>query len=88
MFFGKRTPQVFGEAFLKAATSSRVWDGAWVWSEPSVPSRRVIPPFKGWVASCLTQQVGLWVFPSPSGLLQKAAAGQRLPSDLHNCTVS
>lgn len=32
-------------------------------------------------------QLGLWASPSPSGLLQKAAAGQRLPTDLHNCTV-
>lgn len=34
------------------------------------------------------QQLGFWASPSPSRLpLQKAVVGQRLPTDLHNCTV-
>lgn len=77
------------ESFPGAATRSPMWAGAgsglsFLWAQHVGDLFPLLQA--GWLPSC-TQQLGLWASPSPSGLLQKAAAGQRLPTDLHNCTV-
>lgn len=80
------------ESFLRAVAGSPLWGGAGSGQFSVGPAHEgFISPFAAWMAPFLFPAAWapclLWASPSPSGLLQKATAGQRLPTDLHNCTV-
>lgn len=82
---GIRHPQVLRTVPQSSYQLSCVWGGAWLLWAQSLEG--FISPFVGWVLPPGTQLLGLWASPSPTGLLWKTAIGQRLPTDLHNCTV-
>lgn len=97
--YWKKASQVVNIIPQSSYQLSCVWDGAWLWSESPLWGGGLsgtslglgcggIFPFlqAGWLL-CIWQ-LELWASPFPSRLpLQKAVVGQRLPTDLHNCTV-
>lgn len=84
-FSGIRHPQVLRIIPQSSYQFSCVWGGVWLLWAQSLEG--FISPFMGWVAPSWHPAAWALGISIPHWTLWKTAIGQRLPTDLHNCTV-